>query len=78
MSELPRRVVVLGLARSGVAAATALERQGSEVVRVDRKLGRDDDPALLDGAGLLVKSPGVPGEHALIVEARRRGLPVWS
>ena len=76
--ELPARVVVLGLARSGVAAAAALERLGSEVVRVDRKLGPDDDPALLDGAGLLVKSPGVPGEHALVVEARRRGLPVWS
>ena len=76
--ELPARVVVLGLARSGVAAAAALERLGSEVVRVDRKLGPDDDPALLDGAGLLVKSPGVPGEHALVTEARRRGLPVWS
>ena len=76
--ELPRRVVVLGMARSGVAAAAALERRGVEVVRVDRKLGSDGDPTLLDGAGLLVKSPGVPGEHALVAEARRRGLPVWS
>ncbi len=76
--ELPRRVVVLGLARSGMAAAAALERRGVEVVRVDRKLGPDDDAALLDGAGLLVKSPGVPGEHALVAEAGRRGVPVWS
>lgn len=70
--------VVLGMARSGVAAAEALERRGVAVRRVDAKLGPDDDPALLDGAELLVKSPGVPGEQALVVEARRRGIPVWS
>jgi UDP-N-acetylmuramoylalanine--D-glutamate ligase len=28
--------------------------------------------------GLLVKSPGVPGEAPLVTEARRRGVPVWS
>ncbi len=71
-------MVVLGLARSGGAAAGALERRGVEVVRADRDLGNDEDPALLDGAGLLVKSPGVPGEAPLVTEARRRGLPVWS
>lgn len=76
--ELPQVAVVLGMARSGVAAAEALERRGVQVRRVDRKLGPDDDPALLDGAGLLVKSPGVPGEQPLVVEARRRGIPVWS
>ena len=78
LTELPRRAVVLGLARSGVAAAAALERQGVEVVRVDRKLGPDGDPGLLDVAALLVKSPGVAGEHPLVVEARRRGITVWS
>jgi UDP-N-acetylmuramoylalanine--D-glutamate ligase len=76
--ELPRRAVVLGMARSGMAAAAALEQRGVEVVRVDRKLGPDGDPALLDGAALLIKSPGVPGEHPLVTEARRRGLTVWS
>jgi UDP-N-acetylmuramoylalanine--D-glutamate ligase len=49
-----------------------------EVVRADRELGNDDELALLDGAGLLVKSPGVPGEAALVAEARRRRVPVWS
>ena len=76
--ELPRKAVVLGLARSGVAAAAALERRGVEVVRVDRTLGPDGEPELLDGAGLLVKSPGVPGEHPLVVEARSCGVTVWS
>ena len=69
---------MLGMARSGAAAAAALERLGVEVVRVDRKFAPDDNPELLDGAGLLVKSPGVPGEHRLVVEARRCGLTVWS
>jgi UDP-N-acetylmuramoylalanine--D-glutamate ligase len=76
--ELPPRALVLGLARSGVAAAAALERRGVEVIGADRTLGNDGDLALLDGAGLLVKSPGVPSEHAIVREARSRGLPVWS
>ncbi|HEX6680962.1 MAG TPA: UDP-N-acetylmuramoyl-L-alanine--D-glutamate ligase [Gaiellaceae bacterium] len=71
-------MLVLGLARSGRAAAGALERRGVEVVRADRELGNDEDPALLDGVGLLVKSPGVPGEAPLVVSARERGVPVWS
>ena len=69
---------MLGLARSGAAAAGALETRGVHVVRADRELRNDDDLSLLEGVGLLVKSPGVPGENALVVEARRRGLPVWS
>ena len=76
--ELPARVVVVGLGISGLAASAALERRGVEVVGADRKHGNDEDLSLLDGAGLLVKSPGVPGENALVVEARRRGIPVWS
>jgi UDP-N-acetylmuramoylalanine--D-glutamate ligase len=71
-------VLVLGLARSGRAAAAAIERRGVEVVRADRELGNDEDFALLDGVGLLVKSPGVPGEAPLVAEARRRAVPVWS
>jgi UDP-N-acetylmuramoylalanine--D-glutamate ligase len=76
--ELPARVVVVGLGISGLAASAALERRGVEVVGADRMDGSDDDLSLLDGAGLLVKSPGVPGENALVVEARRQGIPVWS
>jgi UDP-N-acetylmuramoylalanine--D-glutamate ligase len=73
-----RRVLVLGLARSGLAAQAALERRGVEVVAADRTLGNDEDAALLDGVDVLVKSPGVPGENALVVAARERGIGVWS
>jgi UDP-N-acetylmuramoylalanine--D-glutamate ligase len=75
---LPGSALVLGLARSGQAAVAALERRGTRVVGADRELGNDDDVALLDGTELLVKSPGVPGEAVLVVEARLRGIPVWS
>jgi UDP-N-acetylmuramoylalanine--D-glutamate ligase len=71
-------VVVYGLARSGRSAADRLERRGDEVVLVDRSLGNEDDPTVLDGADLLVKSPGVPGERPLVRQARERGIPVWS
>jgi UDP-N-acetylmuramoylalanine--D-glutamate ligase len=77
-ARLPRRALVYGLARSGVAAASALERRGVEVERVDRSLGNEADAGLLDRVGLLVKSPGVPGEAPLVEDARRRGVPVWS
>jgi UDP-N-acetylmuramoylalanine--D-glutamate ligase len=84
---------VLGLARSGEAAALALARRGVRVVGVDRNEELDagrlreaavevvlgaEDPALLDGVDLLVKSPGVPSEAPLAAAARSRGLTVWS
>jgi UDP-N-acetylmuramoylalanine--D-glutamate ligase len=72
------RALVYGLARSGVAAAAALERDGVEVVQVDRQLGNEDDLALLDGDDVLVKSPGVAGDVPLVAAARERDIPVWS
>ena len=37
-----------------------------------------DDPELLAGADLLVKSPGVPEEAAIVRAARSAGIPVWA
>jgi UDP-N-acetylmuramoylalanine--D-glutamate ligase len=78
VSKLPQRALVLGLARSGKAAVAALERRGVEVVTADRTLGNDDDLSLLDDVELMVKSPGVPREAALVAEAKRRGVEIWS
>jgi UDP-N-acetylmuramoylalanine--D-glutamate ligase len=90
---LPERALVLGLARSGEAAALALARRGVAVRGVDRnaelEAGRlreagvevvlgADDPELLDGMDLLVKSPGIPADASLVAAARERGLTVWS
>ena len=87
---LPTRALVLGLARSGRAAVAALGAQGVEVVVHDAAesvatdgleaevhLG-DWDDAVLDGVGLVVKSPGVPGAAAPVAAARARGIPVIS
>jgi UDP-N-acetylmuramoylalanine--D-glutamate ligase len=92
--ELPARALVLGLARSGEAAALALARRRVAVVGVDRNakldagrlrdagvevhLGADDDSALLDRVELLVKSPGVPSVATLVEAARALGVPVWG
>ena len=71
-------MLVLGLARSGKAAAAALGRRGVEAVGADRTLGNDENLVLLDGIDVLVKSPGVPRQAPLVAEAERRGVPVWS
>jgi UDP-N-acetylmuramoylalanine--D-glutamate ligase len=93
LSSLPESALVLGLARSGEAAALALSRRGVRVLGVDRNAELDagrlraagvevvlgaEDPALVEDVDLLVKSPGVPSEAPLVAAARRRGLTVWS
>jgi UDP-N-acetylmuramoylalanine--D-glutamate ligase len=91
--KLPRRALVLGLARSGQAAALALVRRGVPTVGVDRAddldtgrlaeagvelhLGTEEE-GLLDDVELLIKSPGVPGESPLATAAQARGIPIWS
>ncbi len=87
----PGPYLVVGLARSGIAAALALRARGEEVLGVDRgtpdglqelsaagvelHLG-SDGLALLERARTLVKSPGVPGEAPVIAQARSRGICV--
>jgi UDP-N-acetylmuramoylalanine--D-glutamate ligase len=77
--------LVVGLARSGVAAARVLERHGSVIgtdVRrpqvpegIEAHLGTEG-VELLDRVACVVKSPGVPNEAPAIATARERGLPV--
>ena len=90
MSDLPARVLVLGLARSGRAAVAALRAHDVDVVAYDTApeidsegvdaavhLGAWDD-VLLDRVGLDVKSPGVSAGAAPVVAARARGIAVIS
>ena len=89
----PGPYLVVGLARSGVAAGLALRARGEEVAGCDAAAvapaarealeaagaavaERTDGVELLGRAAAVVKSPGVPGEAAVIRAARERGVPV--
>src|SRR5437763_9334264 len=79
--------LVVGLARSGLAAGRALAARGQEVVGVDAGSPPIGDPgftvrlatngvAELEASAAVVKSPGVPREAPVIAAARERGVPV--
>jgi len=77
--------LVVGLARSGTAAVRMLRERGDVLAvdsgtpdvptDIDARLGVDGVD-LLDGAAVVVKSPGVPTEAPVIAAARERGVPV--
>jgi UDP-N-acetylmuramoylalanine--D-glutamate ligase len=90
-----KRVLVVGLGRSGTAAArhcairgarvTAVDAKGASelgksagellAVGVDLKLGTNDVD-IAQGFDLVVASPGVPLDHALLSGAREKGVPI--
>jgi UDP-N-acetylmuramoylalanine--D-glutamate ligase len=84
-------VLVVGAARSGLAAAAAIRRThpGARVRLIDRAALPDelpagvegvvgDDAALAEDCDIVVKSPGVPQSSPVVIAAREAGLPVWS
>ena len=91
-------VLVLGLGRSGVAAADAMLSRGASVVVVESatstslteagtmlevlgatvSMGPDAPAVLPDGTDLVVTSPGARPSSPLLVDAVRRGIPVWG
>ena len=88
-----KRVLVIGLARAGAAAADALIDRGAEVVAFSleetpaagrlRALGVEvhvgsEEQKLTQGIDLVVKSPGVTADAPLLADARSRGVPVWD
>ncbi len=87
----PGPYLVVGLARSGIAAALALRARGEQVVGVDgaEPTGldtlaaagvelhvREQGLALLERVSTVVKSPGVPAEAPVIALARARVMCV--
>ena len=88
-----RSALVVGLGRTGEAAALALAARGVEVRAADRAsdvdvsrlaeagvevlLGTEEDE-LLEDVDVVVKGPGVPGNAPPVAAARSRGIPVWS
>jgi UDP-N-acetylmuramoylalanine--D-glutamate ligase len=85
----PGPFLVVGLARSGMAAARMLTVRGEEVVGVDSgspivNLPMFDAHLGIDGVDLLdergirtvVKSPGVPNGAPVVIAARERGIEI--
>jgi UDP-N-acetylmuramoylalanine--D-glutamate ligase len=85
-----RRVVVVGAARSGIAAAKLLASRGARVMLTETRASFDEAPRLRDAgvelelgghrpatlasADLIVTSPGVSLEQPVFDEARRAGV----
>jgi UDP-N-acetylmuramoylalanine--D-glutamate ligase len=82
------RVVVVGMARSGIAAVELLMEEGARVTAVDQsavtnpklvELGvpvRPQEASAFEGADLVVLSPGVPADLEVLQAVRGRGIPV--
>ena len=87
-----RRILVLGLARSGLSAIRLLSAEGALVSGADENVAVEIpadlaearihrgpfDPALLDGVEEIVVSPGIPVDHPLLEEARSGGIALAS
>ena len=89
-----RKVVVVGAARSGVAAAELLVRRGANVTLTDMREAIPQEAQLraagvtlelgghnsatLLGADLIVLSPGVPPTQPVIAAARAAGVPIMG
>ena len=87
-----QHVVVVGAARSGVAAAELLVSRGARVTLTDTRATFDEAPRLraagvalalgghadgvFDTADLVVLSPGVPADLPALEALRQRGVPV--
>ncbi len=87
-----KRVIVVGAARSGIAAAALLARRGARVTLADLKPELPESAALanqgidvelgphdakaLSAADLVVLSPGVPLRQPALARARRANVPI--
>lgn len=76
-------VLVVGMGKSGTAAAALLASHGAAVLATDRKPveGLDvpfelQSPGVFEGRDLIVLSPGVPADLPELEAARQRGTPV--
>ncbi len=88
------RAVVVGLGVAGSAAARVLAEEGARVLVSEARVGAEVPSELrdlgvevvsgghapwhLDGATLLVVSPGVRPDAPIVARARDAGLPVWG
>jgi UDP-N-acetylmuramoylalanine--D-glutamate ligase len=92
-----KRVLVVGLARTGMATALFCAARGACVTATDTRTESELDAAvaelrkagvglelaghrqeLIQGADLIIPSPGVPADAPLLQSARSKGVTIWS
>ena len=87
-----KKVLVIGLARSGMAAIRVLNRLGAKVYLSERKMPEGDDLEYLNSTGvtiydqdmsvfekdydLVIKNPGVPPVSAIVKRLEERKIPI--
>jgi UDP-N-acetylmuramoylalanine--D-glutamate ligase len=83
-----KRVIVVGMAKSGVAAVELLTGKGASVIAMDQKAVANErlaalgvsvypqDPAQIAGADLMILSPGVPADCDVAQAARSLDIRV--
>jgi UDP-N-acetylmuramoylalanine--D-glutamate ligase len=91
-----KKIIIIGMGKTGIATARFLGNQGAKVVVTDEKqfdqwggefkqiagekwleVG-DYNARVLEGANIVVPSPGVPPNSDLLVEAQKKNIPVVS
>jgi UDP-N-acetylmuramoylalanine--D-glutamate ligase len=91
-----KKIIIIGMGKTGIATARFLGNQGAKVVVTDEKqfdqwggefkqiagekwleVG-DYNASVLEGADMVVPSPGVPPNSDLLVEAQKKNIPVVS
>jgi UDP-N-acetylmuramoylalanine--D-glutamate ligase len=91
-----KKIIIIGMGKTGIATVRFLGNQGAKVVVTDEKqfdqwggefkqiagerwleVG-DYNARVLEGADMVVPSPGVPPNSDLLVEAQKKNIPVVS
>ncbi|MDR2266995.1 MAG: UDP-N-acetylmuramoyl-L-alanine--D-glutamate ligase [Christensenellaceae bacterium] len=78
-----KTVLVLGMRASGISASALLKKRGVRVRCYDDNLSIPDNwkgrgDAIFDGLDAICVSPGVPNTHPILIEAKNRGIEVFS
>lgn len=81
-----KKVLILGLGKSGQSVAAYLTREGAEVIGVDRQAAElrshlsfsIHEDVVLEGIDWVVKSPGIPPEHPWVLAAQDHGLEIMG
>ena len=92
MNYADKRVLVIGLARSGMAAIKVLNKLGAKIFLSERKAVNDEDKKLLESLNvtiydqdmsvfekdydLVIKNPGVPPVSPIVKRLKERNIPI--